>query len=107
LWIESLNVNSSIQKYLPQIKTLMQQYGVLNAYAFGSAVKDTMTDESDVDFIISFPLDMDFETYGKNYFDLLFALQDLLHRDVDLVTEKTLKNPYLLQSINNHKLKLL
>jgi predicted nucleotidyltransferase len=86
---------------------LMQHYDVLNAYAFGSAVNDTMTDESDVDFIICFPSDMDYETYGNNYFNLLFALEDLLHRDVNLVTEKTLKNPYLLQSINNHKLKLL
>jgi uncharacterized protein len=100
-------MNSAIQQYLPQIKTLMQRYGVQNAYAFGSAVKDTMTDESDVDFIISFPADMDYETYGNNYFELLFALQNLLNRDVDLVTEKTLKNPYLLQSINSHKLKVL
>ena len=85
----------------------MQQYGVLNAYAFGSVAKDTMTDDSDVDFMISFPTDMDYETYGNNYFNLLFALQDLLHREVDLVTEKTIKNPYLLQSINENKLKLL
>jgi predicted nucleotidyltransferase len=30
-----------------------------------------------------------------------------LKRDVDLVTEKTLKNPYLLQSINQHKVQIL
>ena len=101
------NVNSPLEKYLAQIKLLMQEYGVSTAYAFGSAVKDTMTDESDVDFIISFPTDMDYETYGNNYFKLLFALQDLLHRDVNLVTEKTLKNPYLIQSINRNKVKLL
>jgi len=100
-------MDSVVQQYLPQIKGLMQRYGVLNAYAFGSAVKDTMTDESDVDFIISFPPEMDYETYGNNYFALLFSLQDLLHRDVDLVTEKTIKNPYFLQSINDHKFKVL
>jgi uncharacterized protein len=100
-------MNNIIRQYLPQIKNLMQQYGVKNAYAFGSAVKDTMTDESDVDFIISFPPDMDYETYGNNYFNLLFSLQDLLHRDVDLVTEKTIKNPYFLQSINDHKFQVL
>ena len=85
----------------------MRQYGVQKAYAFGSAVKDTMKPGSDVDFIISFPPDMDYETYGNNYFNLLFALQDLLHTQVDLVTEKTLKNPYLLQSINRNKVELL
>ena len=100
-------MNGVIQKYLPQIRQLMQHYGVQRAYAFGSAVKDTMKEGSDVDFIISFPEDMDYETYGNNYFELLYSLQDLLKKDVDLVTEKTLKNPYLLQSINQHKVQIL
>lgn len=100
-------MNVIVQKYLPQIKQLMQRYGVQRAYAFGSAVKNTMKEDSDVDFIISFPEDMDYETYGNNYFALLYSLQDLLKKDVDLVTEKTLKNPYLLQSINQHKVQIL
>lgn len=85
----------------------MLLYGVQRAYAFGSSIKGTIKENSDVDFIISFPEEMDFETYGNNYFALLYALQNLLNRDVDLVTEKTLKNPYLLQSINQHKLQIL
>ena len=100
-------MNGIVQKYLPQITQLMQHYGVQRAYAFGSAVRNTMKEDSDVDFIISFPEDMDYETYSNNYFALLYGLQDLLKRDVDLVTEKTLKNPYLLQSINQHKVQIL
>lgn len=85
----------------------MHQYGVQRAYAFGSAVKGTMNDDSDVDFIISFPEDMHYTTYSDNYFALADALEGLLKRHVDLVTEKTLKNPYLLQSINSHKVQLI
>ena len=96
-----------VQQYLPQINELMQYYGVERAYAFGSAVKNSMHETSDVDFIISFPSDMDYETYANNYFDLASALEDLLKKKVDLVTEKTLKNPYLLQAINSHKIQLL
>ena len=96
-----------VQQYLPQIKELMQHYGVQRAYAFGSAVKNSMHETSDVDFIISFPNDMDYETYANNYFDLAHALEDLLKKQVDLVTAKTLKNPYLLQTINSHKVQLL
>ena len=100
-------MNDLVQQYLPQIKQLMQQYGVQRAWAFGSAVKNTMHPGNDVDFIICFPETMDYETYGNNYFSLLYGLQDLLKKDVDLVTEKTLKNPYLLQSINHHKVQIL
>lgn len=85
----------------------MQHYGVQHAYAFGSAVKNTMHEGSDVDFIIRFPDDMDYETYANNYFALAHALEKLLNKQVDLVTEKTLKNPYLLQAINSHKMQLL
>jgi len=85
----------------------MKHYGVQRAYAFGSAVKNTMHETSDVDFIISFPDDMDYETYANNYFALAHALEELLKKQVDLVTEKTLRNPYLLQTINSHKVQLL
>lgn len=92
---------------LPQIKQLMQRYGVEKAYLFGSAATGTMTEDSDIDFIIRFPDSMHYTTYADNYFALADALEALLNKEVELVTEKTLKNPYLLQSINRHKLQLL
>jgi predicted nucleotidyltransferase len=96
-----------IQEYLPQIQSLMRKYGVQKAFAFGSAVKGTMNEDSDVDFIIRFPEDMDYVAYSDNYFALAHSLEDLLKRDVDLVTEKTLKNPYLIKNINSHKVEVL
>lgn len=96
-----------LRQYLPGIKELMQQYDVQSAYAFGSAVRNTMQPGSDVDFVIGFPADIDYEIYTNNYFNLLNALRILLQKEVDLVDEKTITNPYLLQSINQHKLKIL
>ena len=96
-----------ITQHLPQIQQLMRQYGVQKAYAFGSAVKGTMHEGSDVDFIIKFPEDMHYETYADNYFALNDALENLLKRDVELVAEETLHNPYLIQSIDSHKVQLL
>ena len=100
-------MQSSIQQYLPGIKQLLQQYGVERAFLFGSAAKGTMTEKSDVDLIIKFPDDMNYVTYSDNYFALAAALESLLNRTVDLVTEKTLKNPYLLQVINSSKVQLI
>ncbi|WP_448700783.1 nucleotidyltransferase family protein [Mucilaginibacter sp. AW1-3] len=100
-------MSNIIQNNLAQIKQLMLSYGVQSAYAFGSAVKNTMHPDSDIDFVISFPNDMDYSTYGDNYFELLYALQDLLKTDVDLVAEETITNPYLRQSIDNNRIQVL
>lgn len=86
---------------------MMHQHGVERAYLFGSAAKGTMNEDSDVDFIIRFPDDMNYVTYADNYFALAEKLEALLSRNVDLVTEKTLKNPYLLQVINQSRLQLI
>jgi len=96
-----------IQSNLPQIQHLMRSHKVTHAYAFGSVVTGTMHPESDVDFVITFNEGLDYKTYGDNYFNLLYALQDLLNCEVDLVAEETLTNPYLLQSINTQKLQIL
>ncbi len=96
-----------VEQYLPQIKQLMLQYGVERAFLFGSAATGLLRNNSDIDFIIKFPDNMHYTTYSDNYFALADALEILLKRNVDLVTEKTLKNPYLLQNINSHKLQLI
>lgn len=100
-------MDALLQNNLPQIRELLLQHGAEAAYAFGSAVKGTRKADSDMDFVIRFPERMDFVTYSDNYFSLLHALQALLHTEVDLVTEKTLKNPYLIKSINANKFVLL
>lgn len=85
----------------------MRSYGVEQAYVFGSAASCTMSADSDVDFLIRFRANMEFETYGNNYFNLMYALQDLLKKNVELVAEETLSNPYLIESINGNKLPVL
>lgn len=96
-----------ISEYLPQIQQLMRKHHVQAAYAFGSAVRGDMYTDSDVDFVIRFPETMDVETYADHYFGLAYALEELLKKPVDLVAEETLSNPYFIQSIDNHKMKVI
>lgn len=96
-----------VSNKLDSVKALFKEYGAESAYLFGSAASGNMTQESDVDFIFSFPADMGFDEYADNYFALANALEKLLGKKVDLVAEKTLKNPYLLQSIEESKVKIL
>lgn len=107
LKIKSSTMQPLIKNNLSQIQELMRLYGVEKAFLFGSAVSGKMNADSDVDFLISFSSNMDFETYGNNYFKLLYALQDLLQVEVELVAEETLNNPYLIKSIDSNKLLVL
>lgn len=100
-------MNSMVKSNLPQIKALMRDHGVIKAYLFGSAAIDNLSDTSDVDFLVTFNPRLNYTDYGSNYFKLLYALQDLLNKEVDIVAEETITNPYLLQSINNQKIVVL
>ncbi|MBK9635086.1 MAG: nucleotidyltransferase domain-containing protein [Bacteroidetes bacterium] len=96
-----------IENNLSEIKRLFKYYGAESAYLFGSAATNKMTPESDLDFLFRFPKEMHYEVYYDNYFNLLDALEKLLKKNVDLVSEKTLENPYLIEKINSQKIKLL
>jgi len=66
-----------------------------------------MTEQSDVDFMVSFDPKLNYTDYGNNYFQLIYALQNLLEKEVDIVAEETITNPYLLQTINSQKIAVL
>jgi predicted nucleotidyltransferase len=100
-------MNSLVKSNLPEIKDLMRSYGVIRAYLFGSAAIGDMTDDSDVDFMVSFNPELNYTDYGNNYFQLIYALQKLLKKEVDIVAEETITNPFLLQTINSQKIAVL
>jgi uncharacterized protein len=100
-------MEKDVEKKLPQIKQLFIKYSVKRAFLFGSAATGKSNCNSDVDFLYAFSEDLDYEIYATNYFKLLYELEDLLEKQVDLVAEKTLKNPYLIESINESKIQLL
>jgi predicted nucleotidyltransferase len=49
--------------------------------------------KSDVDFLISFKKNLDYQSYANHYFAPLHELQTLLNCEVGLVAEETLTNP--------------
>lgn len=91
-----------ISDNLEKIKALCMAHNVKTLFAFGSVCTERFNENSDVDLLISFNT-MDFGDYADTYFNLADKFEDLFHRPVDLVTEKSLSNPYLIDSINNTK----
>lgn len=72
-------------------------------YAFGSVVTDNFSDDSDIDFLFSFFDNLTVEEYTNNYFAFQYQLREIFDREIDLVTERTLSNPYFIESINETK----
>lgn len=85
------------------LERLCQKYSVKRMYVFGSVTTPLFTQESDLDFLIDFDDKLDFATYTNNFFLLQEELSNLFHRKIDLITEKSLRNPYLIESINASK----
>jgi predicted nucleotidyltransferase len=91
-----------LKKYLKDIALLCSRYKVNKLYAFGSILTTNYKANSDVDFIVDFqPLDI--LQYADNYYDLKFDLENVLNRRVDLLEEKTIKNPFFQQVVNNKR----
>lgn len=93
---------SLIDQYTRDIQKLCKQYRVRRLYAFGSVLTDSFKQDSDVDLIVDFEA-LDVRQYADNYFNLKFALEDTLHRRIDLLEEKSIRNPYFRQAIENQR----
>src|SRR6056297_2551789 len=96
-------MQKELKRRIKDIRNLCQALKVKRLYAFGSSVKGKFDKNSDIDFLISFADDISFEEYSDNYFELHYKLRELLHREVDIVTERSLSNPYFIESIDESK----
>lgn len=88
---------------LEELKQLCENHAVDTFYIFGSRATGEGSVDSDYDFLVRFSSEISLDDYGKNYFDLLEALQSLMQSPVDLLTESSIKNPVVLKQINNEK----
>ena len=69
---------------------LAQRFGVSELTLFGSFARDQAKDDSDIDILVSY----DEPATSKAYFGVQFYLEDLLGRQVDLVTDKALREEF-------------
>ena len=96
-------VHPFINDRLPELTEIFRNHHVKKAYVFGSVVTDRFTESSDVDFLIEPQGEVeqpDPVVRGEVLWDLYYALQDLLHRKVDMVTRNSLSNKYFIQELN-------
>ena len=91
-----------ISEHIDQIKSLCISHNVKLLYAFGSVCTIHFNENSDIDLLISFN-PMDHTDYADTYFELAEEFENLFHRSVDLLTDKSIKNPYFIDNLNKTK----
>jgi uncharacterized protein len=97
-----IEMNKILTERISELKRLCEIYNVRYMYVFGSVCTDKFNDKSDIDFLISFDK-LSIDQYADNYFDLHYKLEDLFHRQIDLLTDNSLSNPYFIKVIEQTK----
>jgi predicted nucleotidyltransferase len=93
---------SIIDSNINEIEKLCLANKVRMLYAFGSVLSDAFDNNSDIDLLVDFDI-IDIAGYADNYYNLKFGLQKIFNRQVDLLEQKAIKNPFFLQQINLKK----
>ncbi|MDQ3190487.1 MAG: nucleotidyltransferase domain-containing protein [Bacteroidota bacterium] len=91
-----------ITDHIEQIKKLCYLNKVKALFAFGSITTDKYRPDSDIDLVVDIE-ENDTISYSDSYFNLKFQLENLLHRQVDLLEQKAIKNPFLKEQIDKTK----
>lgn len=89
-----------IEQKRDALASLCRQFRVERLELFGSAAKGGFRpDSSDVDFLVTFA-DARPGNYADRYLGLLLALEQLFQRNVDLVTDRSIRNPYFRKAVD-------
>jgi len=85
------------------LEELCREYHVRQLEVFGSAADGAFDPAaSDLDFLVDFEA-MPPSSHARSYFGLLFALEDLFGRKIDLVAIPAVTNPYFLKSLQRSR----
>jgi hypothetical protein len=90
-----------IDQHQQQLFSLCVRFRVHRLDVFGSAASDRFDpNRSDLDFLVEFEPLPPAET-ADCYLGLLLALEDLFGRPIDLVTTRSIQNPYFRRAVEN------
>ena len=89
-----------IEQHVSELAALCQRYRVHRLDLFGSAATGAFSpDANDLDFIATFD-DADKLGYARRYLEFAEALEQLYKRPVDLLTQRSISNPFFRESVN-------
>jgi len=90
-----------LEKKRTEVAALCRQFGVERLDVFGSAATGSFdAGASDFDFVVKFS-DTSPGSYADRYLDFAEALERLLGRRVDLLTERSVKSPVFRKAVES------
>lgn len=96
-----------VKNNLDEIIDACKKHQIKSLYLIGSAARgNDFTSKSDIDFLFEFEKDQKAGLFANNYFDLLFKLETITGKKVDLIAAERIRNKYFLQSINKDRIKI-
>jgi uncharacterized protein len=97
-------IADTVKIHLDSITGICEKYGVKSLYLFGSATSESFAPLSDLDFLIDYFKDPEgLPEAPFDYFDILFSLQRITGKKIDLVVKDALRNPYFIKSVEENK----
>lgn len=96
---------ATIETLKKDIPEMCEKYQIAYVDVFGSTARSEQEADSDIDLIIEFS-----EPRRKNishrFFGFLHELEDKYNQKVDILTEQSLRNPYLKEAINKDRIRI-
>lgn len=97
-------IKDEILKQTNDFKNICLSHKVRYVYAFGSSISDRFDNEkSDIDLLVEIDYPDPVER-GEKLISLWDRFESLFNRRVDLLTDSSIRNPYLRKSIDSTKL---
>ena len=94
-----------VEQIRNEIPDACHQYRIKTVDIFGSLARNEETSENDIDLLIEFEEPI-MEQSSKRFFGFLHFMEDHFDRKVDLLTPRSIKNPYLKKSIDKEKIRV-
>jgi predicted nucleotidyltransferase len=95
-----------IAQHRDQLAALCRKYDVARLNVFGSAVRsDVDSLRSDLDFLVTFN-NFTIHNAADRFFDLLFDLEKMFDRKVDLISDATIRNPFFRKAVDQERVTL-
>jgi len=85
------------------LEELCIKFYVLKLYLIGSYAKKEQNENSDIDFVVYFKNDLPLLDYADIFFDLIKNMEIIYNKKIDLISGKSLKNPFFISEIEKTK----
>jgi len=91
--------------YEKALERLIEKYPIKKLYLFGSVLSSLFNPlKSDIDILVEFEEEhLKPEEIGSILLDFSWEIEQILGRKVDVIRNRTFKNPYFEQSLNRTK----